>query len=155
MLKIAFCLGLLIATAMVSNLKWGNAHFFHSSRLHEQSSSNTLTNAWIDYIVTVEQPVTLVAFNEVVRRNGQCCSPSNNSTCTVCPDDPNMHFKLHVCFRRGYVRGYNEDDNYCPLGELVDLAPNSAPGAWLHMTARPEARTIPSTYPVSHVLHEP
>lgn len=98
--------------------------------------------------MTVEKPVTLVTFNEALRSNGSCCSPTDPTHCTVCPDDPRAQFRLYVCFRRGYVVGYNDNADYCPLGG-VEFTPNTAPGPWVHLTAHPEAHSLPQQYPVS------
>ena len=105
----------------------------------------------IDYRVTVETPITLVANNNVLRQqtNGTCCSPTDPTDCTICPDDPSVEFNTFICFRTGYIKGFFNNIDYCPLGG-IDREPNSAPGARLHLTPRIEAQDLPRTYPVRH-----
>ena len=98
-------------------------------------------------MVTVEQPVTLVTHSSATRRNGTCCNPADPTDCTLCPDDPRAEFKLYVCFRPGFVRGYNTDMGYCPLG-VLETVPNKSPGSWWHLTAHPEAASLPRAYSV-------
>ena len=105
------------------------------------------TNPWLDYMVTVEQPITLVTHSEAIRQNGTCCNPNDPTDCIICPDDPSVQFTLIVCFRTGFRVGIGEITD-CPLGRL-ERPPNSTPGPWLHLTPRPEAAILPREYPVS------
>lgn len=111
-------------------------------------SAINLPHYWLDYILTVEKPVTLVAQGTVIRQNGSCCNPDNPSQCTMCPDDPNTEYRLYVCFRRGFSHGHSTDANYCPLGG-VDFTPNLQNGVPSLTEHAPEAFDLPKEYPVS------
>ncbi len=110
-------------------------------------SGITIDNHWLDYILTVEKPVTLVAQHNVIRQNGSCCNPDDITDCTMCPDDPNIEYTLAVCFRSGFAKGHARDPNYCPLGGTM-FTPNLQNGVPI-LTAHLEAVNLPREYPVS------
>lgn len=110
-------------------------------------SGVTIDNYWLNYILTVEKPVTLAANHAAIRKNGSCCNPDDVTQCTMCPDDPNIDYKLDVCFRSGFAKGHARDPYYCPLGGSTFI-PNLQNGV-PELTAHLEAVNLPKDYPVS------
>ena len=102
----------------------------------------------LDYMLTVERPVTLVPNNRVQRLNGSCCPPGSSTSCTICPDNPSIDFRVVICFRGGGVAGFFSNVDNCPLGR-INVTANDATGTQFPLSPGPEAQDLPGQYPVS------
>ena len=103
--------------------------------------------ASIDYMVTVQDPVTLVRSSLAVRQNGMCCNPNVPTDCTVCPGDPDVEFRLYLCFRPGLIPHSPTDISNCPLGGAT-FTPNRPPMSQSALYSHLEAASLEREYSV-------